>query len=273
MAVKEIAIEHEVPLISCAAAEAIISPVNPWIFKTPQKDSDAVRCIYQHMQKHGISKVALLTGSTGFGTAGRDQLRAIAPEYGMEIVSDQTYGAQDTDMKPQLIQIQETDAQAVVNWSIVPAQSIVVQNADEMGLEIPIYQSHGFGNIKYAEAAGDAAEKVIFPAGRLLIAESLREEHAQRAPLLAYKQAYEEKFGEEVSTFGGHAYDSLHLVLNAIRAVGSDPADIRDYIESTQAFIGTGGIFWFSPEDHNGLDMKAFEMMTVRDGKFVSVED
>ena len=33
-------------------------------------------------------------------------------------------------------------------------------------------------------------------------------------------------------------------------------------------FVGTGGIFNFSPTDHNGLDINAFELLTVKDGKF-----
>jgi branched-chain amino acid transport system substrate-binding protein len=32
--------------------------------------------------------------------------------------------------------------------------------------------------------------------------------------------------------------------------------------------VGTAGIFNFSAQDHNGLAMNAFEMLTVKDGKF-----
>jgi branched-chain amino acid transport system substrate-binding protein len=33
--------------------------------------------------------------------------------------------------------------------------------------------------------------------------------------------------------------------------------------------VGTSGVFAFAPADHNGLDVDAFEMVTVKDGKFV----
>jgi len=268
MAVIPLAEKYEIPLISCAAAEVIVNPVKKWVFKTPQKDSDAVKSIYTLLRRHNIKKLAIITGLTDFGKAGREQLLKYAPEYGLEIVADETYGARDTDMTPQLKKIGDTGAEALVNWSIVPAQTMVMKNARELGMTIPILQSHGFGNIKYAQEAGEAANGVVFPAGRLLIADTMRPINCQKEPLLEYKKKYEEMFKDDVSTFGGHAYDSMLLVIHAINAVGPEPAKIRDYIESTKGFVGTGGVFYFSPEDHNGLNTNAFEMIVVRDGKF-----
>jgi branched-chain amino acid transport system substrate-binding protein len=145
----------------------------------------------------------------------------------------------------------------------------VIKNARQIGFKGPIFQSHGFGNIKYAEAAGPAAEGVIFPASRLLIAESLPKNNAQKAVLAKYKKDYELKcHGEECSTFGGHAYDALMILARAIKEKGTDRAAVRTAIENMKGFVGTAGIFNFSPSDHNGLDMKAFEMLTVKNGKF-----
>lgn len=269
MAVIPIVQKARVPLISCAAAESIVKPLKKWVFKTPQKDSDAVRKIYEYMKKKGISKIAIITGTTGFGDQGRKQLKRLAPEYGITIVADETYGPKDTDMTAQLTRIRATDAQAIVNWSIVPAQAIVAKNARQLGMKIPIFQSHGFGNIKYVEAAGKAAEGIIFPAGRLLAVSTLPDSNPQKEVLVRYKWEYETRFGEEVSTFGGHAWDALWLVIKALRKAGPDRKAIRDYIENVKGFVGTGGIFNFSPQDHNGLTKEAFEMLTVKGGKFV----
>lgn len=273
MAIIPIVEKAKVPLISCAAAESIVSPVKKWVFKTPQKDSDAVRRIYEYMNKKGISKIAIITGTTGFGDQGRKQLKKLAPEYGITIVADETYGPKDTDMTAQLTRIRATDAQAIVNWSIVPAQAIVAKNMHQLGMKIPLFQSHGFGNIRYVEAAGKAAEGIIFPAGRLLAVSTLPDSHPQKEVLLRYKWEYETRFGEEVSTFGGHAWDALWLVIKALREVGPDREGIRDYIENVKGFVGTGGIFNFSPQDHNGLTKEAFEMLTVKGGKFVVLEE
>jgi len=200
MAVKAIAGKYQIPLISCAAAEAIVVPANEWVFKTPQKDSDAAIRIYEYMRDHRISKVAIITGTTSFGSEGRAQLLKYAPEYGITVLADETYGAGDTDMTAQLTRIKGTEAQAVVNWSIVPAQAIVVKNMRQLGMTIPLFQSHGFGNIKYVQVAGEAAEGIIFPAGRLLAVDSLPDYHRQKFLLTKYKEAYEAEFEEDVST-------------------------------------------------------------------------
>jgi len=269
MAVIPIVEEAKVPLVSCAAAEAIVVPVKSWVFKTPQKDSDAALRIYETMREQGISKIALITGTTGFGDQGRKQLKKLAPELEIEIVADETYGPEDTDMTAQLTKIKASEAQAVVNWSIVPGQVIVAKNMRQLGMEIPLFQSHGFGNIKYAQTAGEAGEGIIFPCGRLLAVDTLADDHPQKEVLAKYKKEYEAKYEEDVSTFGGHAWDGLQLVIAALREVGPDREKIRDYLENTKNFVGTGGIFNFSPEDHNGLNKDAFEMLTVKSEKFV----
>lgn len=262
--------EAPVPLLSCAAAEEISKPANErkWIFKLGQNDSDAVRRIYEHMNKKNIKKIGIITATNGFGNAGRKKLNEMAAEFGIQIVGDETYNPSDTDMTAQLLKIQKAGAEAAVNWSIVPAQSIVPKNMKQLKMNIPLYQSHGFANVKYAEAAGDAAEGLIFPAGRIMAVSTLPDGHPQKAVLNEYKTAYEAKYKEHVSTFGGHAYDGLWLVVKAIEAVGDDPAKIRNYLETAQ-FTGTGGQFKFSANDHNGLDKNAFEMLTVKNGQFV----
>lgn len=275
MAVVPIMEEERVPMVSCAAAESIVKPVDQrrYVFKSPQFDSDAVIRIYEHMQSKGINQIGIITATTGFGQAGRSQLKRLADEMGMTILADETYAPNDTDMTAQLTKIKAANAQAVVNWSIEPAQSIVPMNMQQLGMSIPLYQSHGFGNIKYAEAAGEAAEGIIFPAGPLLAVETLPDTHPQKQVLMDYKQAYEARFREAASTFGGHAYDALHLVLEAIKIGGATREGIRDGLEQIQGFVGTAGIFNLSPDDHCGLTKESFEMLTVKNGRFVLLEE
>ena len=130
--------------------------------------------------------------------------------------------------------------QAVVNWSIVPAQSILAKNIRQAGWQVPIYQSHGFANIKYAEAAGAAAEGIIFPASRLLIVDFLPD-GPQKTMLVKYRDSYESKFNEKVSTFGGHTYDAMTLLAKAIEVGGTDREKVRAALENIKGLIGTAG--------------------------------
>ncbi len=275
MKIKQICEQGKTILLSCAAAEVIVDPVAQYVFKTPQKDSFAVKKIYMEMNKLGISKIAVLAGNTGFGKAGKGQLVKIAPEFGIEVVATEVYDKKATDLSAVIAKIKANkDIQAVVNWSIVPAQAIVAKNIRQAGWDVPIFQSHGFGNIKYVEAAGAAAEGIIFPCGRLLVADSLPDSNPQKTVLMQYKHDYETKFSETASTFGGHGYDAIMILTEAIKAAGSTEMEkVRSAIENLQGFVGTGGVFNFTPADHNGLDMDSFAMMTVKDGKFVLYEN
>lgn len=269
MKIKGIAEEGKTILLSCAAAEVIVNPVAKWVFKTPQKDSDAVQAIFNQMKKMKISRIGLLTGNTGFGQAGKVQIEKLAPENGITILASEVYDKAASDLTAEVAKLKAANVEALVNWSIVPAQSIVIKNARQIGFQGPIFQSHGFGNIKYVQAAGVAAEGVLFPAGRLLVADVLPDSNPQKAVLVKYKNDYEGKYKEDASTFGGHAYDAFMILAKAIEKAGStDKEKVRDAIENLKGFVGTGGVFHFSAEDHNGLGLDAFELQTVKDGKF-----
>ncbi|HDZ87246.1 MAG TPA: ABC transporter substrate-binding protein, partial [Nitrospirae bacterium] len=198
MKIKNIAQEGKTILLSCAAAEVIVNPVAKYVFKTPQKDSFAVKKIFMQMNKMGIKRIGVVTGNTGFGKAGKAQLAKIAPDYGIKILVSEVYDKKATDLTAVVTKLKSKDIQAVVNWSIVPAQSIVAKNMKQIGLNVPLFQSHGFGNIKYVKAAGAAAEGIIFPAGRLLVSDALPKSNRQRAVLLKYKKDYESKYHEAV---------------------------------------------------------------------------
>jgi branched-chain amino acid transport system substrate-binding protein len=273
MAIKNLAEESKTILLSCAAAEVIVKPVAKYVFKTPQMDRDAVIRIFEQMKKMKISKAGVLSSNTGFGKAGKEQIEKLAPEHGIQIVVSEVYDKAATDLTAEVTKVKAANVQAIVNWSIEPAQSIVIKNARQIGITAPIFQSHGFGNIQYVQAAGAAAEGVIFPAGRLLVAETLSDKNPQKAVLVDYKKKYEAKFKEDVSTFGGHAYDAFLILTKAIEKAGADKEKVRTAIETTKGLVGTAGVFNFSAEDHNGLDKNAFEMLTVKNGKFVVLEN
>ena len=84
-------------------------------------------------------------------------------------------------------------------------------------------------------------------------------------------QGYREKFEskqQKVSTFGGHAYDALFMTLEAVDRVNStDRSKLRDEIEKTTGFLGTGDVFSMGPDDHLGLGVTAFHMVKIRKGE------
>lgn len=268
--IKELCDSTKTILLSCAAAEKISDPVAKYVFTTPQKDKYAAIKIFETMKELGITKIGTVSSNTGFGNLGKEQLIKYAPEYGIKILISETYDSTSTDLTAVLTKVKSKNVQAVVNWSIEAAQAIIPKNMKQIGMNVPLFQSHGFGNIKYVEVAGEAAEGIIFPAGRLLIANDLPDDQPQKELLVKYKNDYESKYNNEaVSTFGGHAYDAIKIIVEAVKIAGVDKEAVRSAIESIKDFPGTGGIYNYSETDHNGLKEDAFEMLMVKDGKFV----
>ena len=264
MAVIPLVEKAKIPLISCAAGIKITEPVKPWVFKTAQNDSLAVARVYEHLVKRKINKVALLTVSDSFGSSGREQLKSQAAKFGIQIVSDDTYGPKDTDMTPQLTKIRTNQSQALICWGTNPGPALITRNAKQLGLKLPIYMSHGVSSKKFIDLAGDAAEGVILPSGRVLVADLLPNSDKQKKSLMSFVQDYQRHYKAEGDHFGGHAWDAIMLLKTAMAKGGDSPASIRDQLEKTRNFAGIGGVFNYSPTDHSGLSKDAFVLVEVK---------
>ena len=273
MAVVPLAAQFKTPLISVAASYKITwddkaNKPRQWVFKTPQTDTMAVEAIYTHLKKRGINKIAIMSVTSGFGKSGHGELVRLAPQYGMNIVADEFYGPKDTDMTAQLTKVKGLAPKAIVNWSIGPTQVVILRNWKDLGMtSVPFYQSHGFGSRKNIELAAGAAEGVYTPLGAVNVAEILPTSHVQKNVTMQYFNDYSAKYKEPLSSFGGHSWDAMHMVIKALRAVGCNRAAIRDYLENnTAGFVGQHGVFNYSLKDHIGLDKDAFLMIVVKNG-------
>ncbi len=274
MAVVPLAEAAGMPFISLAGAVVIVEPVKKWVFKTPHTDRMACERIYLDMRGRGISRVALIAGAGGFDRSMRAQCLQVAPTYKMQIVADESYGAGDTDMSTQLTKIKNTQGvQAVLNAGFGQGPAIVTRNFKQLGLTVPLYQSHGVSSKEYIRLSGDAAEGVRLPAAAMLVAEKLPADDIQRNVAVAYKKAYEARYKQEISTFGGHAHDGLMIAVEAIKRAGTtDKAKVRDEIERTTNFIGTGGVVNMTANDHMGLNLTHFRMLEVKKGDWALVQ-
>ncbi|MCY1706282.1 ABC transporter substrate-binding protein [Pannonibacter sp. SL95] len=266
--------EAEVPFISLAGAVVIIDPVKKWVFKTPHTDKMACAKIFGDLKARGLTKIGLISGTGGFEMSMREQCLKLAPEFGMEIVADESYGPKDADMTPQLTKIAGVAGlQAVVNPGFGQGPAIVTRNFRQLNIQVPLYQSHGVASKSFIELAGAAAEGVRLPAAALLVADKLPDNDPQKPVVVGYRDAYQKATGAQVSTFGGHAYDAFMILTEAIERAGSaEPAAIRDEIEKTKGYVGTGGIVNMTADDHMGLDLSAFRMLEIKDGDWTIVE-
>ena len=256
------------PFVSLAGAVVIIEPVKKFVFKTPHTDRMAAEKVFEDMKKRGISKVALLSETSGFGQSGKKETEGVAAKYGITLVANETYGPKDTDMSPQLTKIKNTaGVQGVFIFGLGQGPAIATKNYKQLGITLPLYHAHGVASEEFIKLAGAAAEGVRLPAAALLVADKLDAKDPQKPVVTAYTKAFNDKWKTDVSSFGGHAYDGLMIAVEAIKRAGStDKAKVRDAIEATKGYIGTGGVVNMSATDHMGLDLSAFRMLEIKNG-------
>jgi branched-chain amino acid transport system substrate-binding protein len=266
--------EAQVPFISLGGAIEIIDPVRKYVFKTPHTDKMACEKIFENLKQRKLTKIGMISGTDGFGASMRGQCVKVAPTYGIEIVAEETYGPRDSDMTAQLTKLKgAAGIQAVVNPGFGQGPAIVTRNYAQLGMTaMPLYQSHGVASKSFIELAGASAEGVRLPAAALLVGDKLPDGDPQKKVVVDYKATYESTAKQPVSTFGGHAYDGLYILVEAMtRAGGADSKKIRDEIEKTKGFVGTGGIVTMSTSDHLGLDLSAFRMLEIKNGDWALI--
>jgi len=275
MAMAPLVDKASLPFISLAGAVVVIDPVKKWVFKTPHTDRMAAEKVFEDMKKRGISKVGLLSETSGFGASGRKETQTVAAKYGITLVADETYGPKDTDITAQLTRIKSTPGvQAVFVFGLGQGPAVVTKNYGQLAMAaLPMYQSHGVASDEYLKLSGKAAEGVRLPTPALLIANALPAGDAQKAVVTGYDKTYKDKYKMDPSTFGGYALDALNLSVDAIkRAGGTDREKVRAALESTKGFVGTTGVFNMSPTNHMGLDLSAFRMVEVKNGDWVQLK-
>jgi branched-chain amino acid transport system substrate-binding protein len=269
MAMAPLVATASLPFISLAGAVVVIDPVKKWVFKTPHTDRMAAEKVFEDMKKRGITKVGLLSETSGFGASGRKETQTVAAKYGITLVADETYGPKDTDITAQLTRIKGVaGVQAVFVFGLGQGPAVVTKNYGQLGMTaLPMYQSHGVASDEYLKLSGKAAEGVRLPSPALLIAAALPASDPQKAIVTSYDKLYKERYKMEPSTFGGYALDALNLSIDAIkRAGGTDREKVRAALENTKGFVATTGVFNMSPTDHMGLDLSAFRMVEVKNG-------
>ena len=278
MAVKKIIHAGRIPAFMTVGGDPVImggDKLGPfdWVFKSPQRSSVAVKRLFMYLQEKQIGSIALLTASDGFGKDGANWLKKLAPEFGLTIVAEESFGPKDTDMTAQLTKVKNAGPQAIVVWTIGPAGSIVSKNKAQLGIDLPLFQCHGLPDPKYIELAGKAAEGDAMPSTKLMVPDALPDSDPQKPVIQEFIRLYTGQYGYDkqfpINTHSGYAWDAIMIVADAMKKVGTEPEKLRRAIEQTRGYVGISGVYNLTTEDHNGLDVDSMVVVKVKDGKFI----
>jgi branched-chain amino acid transport system substrate-binding protein len=277
LAIRSIANEMKVPLISMAGAEAVVTPPTPFVFKTPPTDRIVAEHVLGFMKAKNMQSVAILSSADAYGQAGAAVIKEVAGSLGMKVAAAEEFGPRDADMTPQVLRIRSSGADAMLIWSVNPGPTIILKNAAAVGYNKPIFNSYGAATPQLIEQAGAASEKSYVSSMRLLAPDSLAADDPMRAVVEKLAKDYKDRFKAEATTFVAHSHDALLLIDHAMRKIGGAP-DREKIAEAIRTggikFPGANGLFNFTSTNHNGLDRESQSvvMLQVQGGKFVVVK-
>jgi branched-chain amino acid transport system substrate-binding protein len=271
MAVIDTITEAQVPFISNASASSIIEPVSEryWIFKTPQSNLPVAQIQGDWLAAQGITKVASLGVNNAFGADSITAMRQVMADLGIDIAYEGTFEPGDTDFSAQITRVAGSGAEALIVHATPGEGAPLTVQFRDFGVDMPLLHNHGIGNPTFISLAGPAAEGVLFPIGKLLVADELADDDPQKGVITQYIADYTAfTGGTEPSTFGGHAWDAMQMTFMALQAVGPDAQAIRDYLEGIQNFAGISGIFNLSAQDHNGIGKESLVLVEISNGQW-----
>lgn len=258
----------QIPQVSMAGGSVITAQLSKWVFQTPWPNRVVIPFVLKQMAAAGLTKVALISDTGGYGVDGRDIVLAQAGSAGVTIVADQTFNPGDTDMTAQLTSIRTTAPDAVLVWNAGKEAAIVAKNMRQLNMAQPLYGGSGIARVEFIDGAGDAAEGVRLGTGKILVPEAYGVGTEEYDVAKSFIDRYTERFGTAPDIFAGHAYDAIGLIANALGRIDGEvtPVALRDALESTQGWIGVGGTFTYSASDHNGLSEQDMVLYRIENG-------
>ncbi|MEW6695493.1 Leu/Ile/Val-binding protein [Tepidimonas thermarum] len=278
LAMIDVVAEAQVPMISMAASARIVEPVDAkkrWVFKTPQNDIQMALAIASHMADNGVRTVGFIGFADAYGEGWYQEFIKAAGLKKLQVVVNERYNRADTSVTGQVLKIVAARPDAVLIAGSGTPAALPQKTLKERGYAGKIYQTHGVANNDFLRVCGKDCEGTLLPAGPVLVADQLPNDHPVKKSAQAYVQAYEAAYGKgSVSTFGGHAWDAGLLLAAAApealkKAKPGTPqfrAALRDALENVKNVGGAHGIFNMSPTDHLGLDQRARVMVKIENG-------
>uniref|UniRef100_Q478A8 Amino acid/amide ABC transporter substrate-binding protein, HAAT family n=1 Tax=Dechloromonas aromatica (strain RCB) TaxID=159087 RepID=Q478A8_DECAR len=275
LAMMDVAVENETPLISMAGSAIVVEPMDDkrkWVFKTAQNDAHMATALVQHMTDKNVQTVAFIGFADAYGEGWYKEFAKIAEVRKLKIVASERYQRNDTSVTGQILKIMSAKPDAVLVGGAGTPAALPQKVLKEKGYKGLIYQTHGVANNDFLRVGGKDVEGAFLPVGPMVVAAQLSNDNPVKKSALEYVSKYEAAHGKgSVSSFGGHAWDAGVLLGSAIPVAlkKAKPGTVefrralRDALENTKNVAGAHGIFNLTPNDHQGFDQRARVMVTI----------
>ena len=254
MAIKSIASEFKVPIVSSGAVEALGVPADPWLFKVAPGPRDLMVVLCQYAQKKGYRRLASLHGKDAFGQAEEGYLR--------ELATVEEFNPEDTNFTAQIVKLKAADPELIYNGATGRPGILTFKLIQQMQITTPVAVQQAAVSKALFDAIGgpDAADGLLTPSqigafGTVIGGDTARL-YTELQQALGRTPVY-------LNTFG---YDVGLITEAAVKNSDGTRQGIRDAMEKLKDLPGVNGPVSFTPQDHTGQDYRSLTMAKLAKG-------
>ena len=256
LAVAQRCYEDGIVMVSPSATHKDVTAVGDYVYRTVPSDSlQSEVAAHYFYEVLGYRNIACLYAMNDYSQGLATGVEEIFTELGGTVSAMETCMVGDKDFRTQLGVIANTDAEAIYipNYTVEDAQ--ILEQAYQLGMDLPFLSSDGFSDPEIYNLAGDFTDGVIYVGPAQAEASTLLADFQE-----AYSAAYD---GDMPDSFATNAYDATYILAQAIDRAGSaDRELINQEVKATDDFSGANGIINFAA---NG-DMVASQGVYEVDG-------
>lgn len=234
--------EHKVPHFSTCTGTALTQQGSPYFFRTNATNSWATEQLADYViGEQGMSRIAILYSNDEYGLSGAEGMQQALATRGLEPVVFETFNLNDKDFTGPLTVLKRSDADAVYILGNYTVSALMARQMREMGIDIPILGTSGYGYPEYAELGGEAVNGTIFVEAFYPLADD--------PEIAAFRDAFYREYNRDPNTNAAMTYDSIGIIFEAVQKAGKvDPQVITDYAKGLTAenpYKGATGDVWF----------------------------
>lgn len=220
-----------------------------------------------------LKKVAVISDTTGYGTASVNTYVPMLKTKGAEVVYQNHIDAANPDLKPELLRMQAAGAQAIMPWSVNAGfLSRICNTRGAMGWDVPIVgqTTLGSGQTKallekpeyWNKVYSNNFRQVCYANGKL---PPRAQEFVDRL------KASKVEMGDTLLWWIALGWDSAQMMANVFKAAGTKNDDVVAYMNKVKGWPGIYGTVTWTPEQHNGFpdsEVVMCEVNSLKDGAF-----
>ena len=220
-----------------------------------------------------LKKVAVVSDTTGYGTASVNTYVPMLKAKGAEVVYTNHIDAANPDLKPELLRMQSAGAQVIMPWSVNAGfLSRILNTRGAMNWDVPVVgqTTLGSGQTKALLEKPEYWNKVYSNNFRncCYINGKLSPNAAEFVERL--KKAKVE-FADTLLWWVALGWDGAMMMADAFKNGGTKPEEIVGYFNKVKGWPGIYGTVTWTPEQHNGfpdLEVVMCEVNSLKDGAF-----